>query len=65
MGQFIYGLHHWITGLPKVKDFLLIMMVVDRFSKYASFSPAPHACTAEVDYSSIMFEGIGEYRQMW
>lgn len=38
----------FITGLPKVKDFGSIMVVVDRFSKYASFIPAPHACTAEV-----------------
>lgn len=38
----------FITGLPKVKDFWSIMVVVDRFSKYASFSLAPHACTAEV-----------------
>lgn len=36
----------FIIGLPKVKGSASIMVVVDRFSKYATFIPAPQACTA-------------------
>ena len=50
----------FITGLPKVKDWGLIMVVVDRFSKYASFSPAPHACTAEVA-ADLFFNNVVKY----
>ncbi|KAK7298878.1 hypothetical protein VNO77_46315 [Canavalia gladiata] len=50
----------FITGLPKVKDLGLIMVVVDRFSKYASFSPAPHACTAEVA-ADLFFKNVVKY----
>lgn len=50
----------FITGLPKVKDFGLIMVVVDRFSKYASFSLAPHACTAEVP-ADLFFKNVVKY----
>lgn len=38
----------FITGLPKVDGMRSIMVVVDRFSKYAVFIPAPHECNAEV-----------------
>ncbi|KAK8590647.1 hypothetical protein V6N13_057538 [Hibiscus sabdariffa] len=37
----------FIIGLPKVDDFLSIMVVVDRFSKYATFIPASKVCPAE------------------
>ncbi len=50
----------FITGLPKVKDFWSIMVVVDRFSKYASFSLAPHACTAEVA-ADLFFKNVVKY----
>ena len=38
----------FIVGLPAVDGFRSIMVVVDRFSKYAVFMAAPHACPAEV-----------------
>ncbi|KAL4383104.1 hypothetical protein GQ457_15G008210 [Hibiscus cannabinus] len=37
----------FIIGLPKVDDFSSIMVVVDRFSKYATFIPASKVCPAE------------------
>lgn len=43
-----------------MKDFGLIMVVVDRLSKYASFSPAPHACTAEVA-ADLFFKNVLKY----
>ena len=38
----------FITGLPKVNDYTSIFVVVDRFSKYATFMAAPKVCSAEV-----------------
>ncbi|KAF7153438.1 hypothetical protein RHSIM_Rhsim01G0086500 [Rhododendron simsii] len=38
----------FISRLPKVDSMRSIMVVVDRFSKYAVFIPAPHKCPAEV-----------------
>ncbi|KAK2978760.1 hypothetical protein RJ640_013035 [Escallonia rubra] len=37
----------FITGLPKVEDLGTILVVVDRFSKYASFIITPKYCSAE------------------
>jgi len=37
----------FITSLPKSEGFGSIIVVVDRFSKYATFIPAPADCTAE------------------
>ncbi|KAK2991862.1 hypothetical protein RJ640_013037 [Escallonia rubra] len=37
----------FITGLPKVEDLGTILVVVDRFSKYASFIVTPKYCSAE------------------
>ena len=34
----------FIIGFPKVRDFKSIFIVVDRFSKYVVFIPAPDAC---------------------
>ena len=34
-------------GFPKIRDFKSIFVVVDRFSKYAMFIPAPDACLME------------------
>ncbi|KAL6319749.1 hypothetical protein AAG906_036807 [Vitis piasezkii] len=34
----------FITGFPKVRDFKSVFVVVDRFSKYVVFIPAPDAC---------------------
>ena len=38
----------FINDLPKVNDFTSIFVVVDRFSKYATFIVAPKVCSAEV-----------------
>lgn len=37
----------FITSLPKSEGFGTIFVIVDRFSKYAVFVPAPKDCTAE------------------
>ena len=37
----------FIIGFPKVRDFKSVFVVVDRFSKYVVFIPAPNACLAE------------------
>ena len=37
----------FITGFPKVHDFKSIFVIVDRFSKYSVFIPAPNACPTE------------------
>ena len=37
-----------IFGLPKVNGMSSIMVIVDCFSKYAFFIPAPHVCPADV-----------------
>ena len=37
----------FISTLPKVGEYTSILVVVDRFSKYAIFIPAPVNCTAE------------------
>ena len=37
----------FISGFPKMEGMTSIMVVVDRFSKYAVFVPVPEACPAE------------------
>ena len=37
----------FITGFPKVESFGSVLVVVDRFSKYAVFIPAPSECPIE------------------
>ena len=37
----------FITGFPKVESFGSVLVVVDMFSKYAVFIPAPSECPAE------------------
>ena len=38
----------FITGFPKVDGFTSIMVIVDRFLKYATFVPMPKKCTVEM-----------------
>ena len=38
----------FIIGFPKVDGFTSIMVIVDRFSKYAVFVSMPKECTAEM-----------------
>ena len=39
----------FINGLPKVEGKTSIMVVVDRFSNYATFITTPKKCTTETD----------------
>ena len=47
----------FITGFPKVRDFKSVFVVVDRFSKYAVFIPAPDACPAE-EATKLFFSNV-------
>ncbi|RVW30894.1 Transposon Tf2-12 polyprotein [Vitis vinifera] len=47
----------FIIGFPKVRDFKSVFVVVDRFSKYAVFIPAPNACPAE-EAAKLFFSNI-------
>ena len=37
----------FISGFPKVEGFRSVLVVVDKFSKYAVFIPTPSECLAE------------------
>ena len=37
----------FINGLPKIGDFSSILLIIDRFSKYATFIPTTKYCSAE------------------
>ena len=37
----------FITGMPKTEGFGTILVIVDRFSKYATFIPATKECPVE------------------
>ena len=50
----------YITGLPKVGDLGSIIVVVDRFSKYATFIAAPKHVTAETT-AHLFFAHIVKY----
>ena len=50
----------FITCLPKSEGFATIVVVVDRFSKYATFIPAPKECTAE-DTAKFFFRHVVKY----
>ena len=47
----------FITGFPKVRDFKSVFVVVDRFSKYVVFIPAPHACPVE-EAAKLFFSNV-------
>lgn len=38
----------FVSSYPKVKGMSSILVVVNRFSKYAVFSASPHTCSAEI-----------------
>ncbi|KAK2979456.1 hypothetical protein RJ640_015085 [Escallonia rubra] len=50
----------FITGLPKVGDLGTILVVVDRFSKYASFIATPKYCSAE-DTAQLFLKYVVKY----
>lgn len=39
---------HFISGFPKVDGKASVMVVVDRFSKYAIFIVSPTLCSSEI-----------------
>ena len=48
---------NFISGFPKVEGFGSILVVVDKFSKYVVFIPAPSECPAE-EAARIFFSNI-------
>ena len=50
----------FITSLPKSNGFGTIMVVVDRFSKYATFIPATAGCTAK-EAALLFFKNVVKY----
>lgn len=50
----------FISALPTVDGLGSIMVVVDRFSKYATFIAAPTDCTAE-EAARLFVKNVGKY----
>ena len=50
----------FIIGLPKSKDKGSIIVVVDKFSKYATFITAPTDCTVE-ETSKLFLKHVVKY----
>ncbi|RVW59396.1 hypothetical protein CK203_106261 [Vitis vinifera] len=48
------------TGFPKVQGYWFIIMVVDRFSKYAMFILAQHECLVE-EAMILFFRNVAKY----
>ena len=53
----------FITSLLKSDRFGTIMVVVDKFSKYATFMPATAGCTAN-EASRLFFKNMVKYRRL-
>ena len=50
----------FIIGLPKLEDYGSIIVVVDRFSKYATFIAAPTDCITE-ELPRLLFKHVVKY----
>ena len=50
----------FISGFPKVSDYKSIFVVIDRFSKFAMFIPAPEACHVE-EVAILFFRNVVRY----
>ena len=50
----------FIIGLPKSEGYGSIIVVVDRFSKYATFIAAPKDCTAE-EMTRLFLKNVVKY----
>ena len=50
----------FITSLPKSNGLGTIMVVVDRFSKYATFMPSTVGCTAK-EAAQLFFKNVVKY----
>ena len=46
----------FISGFPKVEGFRSVLVVVDRFSKYAVFIPAPSECPTDVEKGATLLQ---------
>ncbi|KAG8366490.1 hypothetical protein BUALT_Bualt17G0085400 [Buddleja alternifolia] len=53
----------FILGFPKVNRMASIFVVVDRFSKYGVFIPAPNACLAETA-ADLSFKHVAKYFEL-
>lgn len=47
----------FILNLPKVQGFWSILVIMDRFPKYATFISAPHACTTKMA-AALFFRNV-------
>ena len=47
----------FIVGFPKVKGMKSVLIVIDRFSKYAVFIPIPNVCPINVA-SELIFRNM-------
>jgi IS30 family transposase len=47
----------FIEGLPKNDGYSVILVVVDRLTKYAHFFPLKHPCTA-LSVAKVMYDGV-------
>lgn len=50
----------FFSSFPKVDGFKSFMVVVERFSKYLVFTPAPHECTTYVA-AEIFLKNVVKY----
>lgn len=50
----------FITRFPKVQGYRLVVLVVDQFSKYAVFIPAPHECPIK-EFARLFFSNAVKY----
>ena len=50
----------FIGGFPKTHEFKSVFVIVDLFSKYAVFVPAPNACLAE-EVARLFFDEYIKY----
>lgn len=48
---------HFLKGLPKNDGYIVILVVVDRLTKYAHFFPLKHTYSA-VSVSRILYDGV-------
>ena len=50
----------FIVGLPASEGYHLVLLIVDRYSEYATFIPAPKECSAE-QVAHLFFKHIVKY----
>lgn len=50
----------FVTSFPKVKGMASVLVVIDKFSKYAIFIAAPHACPADVT-TNLFYRNVAKH----